>query len=109
MRVLILWLCLLSSCTPCWAKTVVKETNVSGYSVNQWCAAIYIAEGGAKTAFPYGILKRYRHTSARKACENTILHYWRDYSKLQGKTGKTIDFIAYSQRRYCPIGSDTDN
>jgi hypothetical protein len=62
---------------------------------------IYIAEGGAKTAHPYGILAHYKTTTPRQACINTIRHAQRDW-KGQG------DFIAFLGGRYCPVGAKND-
>ncbi len=82
---------------------------IAGYSVDQWANAIYIAEGGNKTNHPYGILARYKTTTARQACINTFRHYWKDYSALPSKTRKSKRFLDYASNRYCPIGSNTDN
>ena len=71
------------------------------YSNNQIANAIYKAEGGAKTNHPYGILVHYKHTSARQACLNTIIHAKRDWN------GKG-DFITFLGARYCPVGCNND-
>ena len=63
--------------------------------------AIYMAEGGAGAAMPYGIMKHYRHTTARQACINTIEHARRDCPAGE-------DLIAFLQKRYCPIGAEND-
>lgn len=62
--------------------------------------AIYQAENSA--SHPYGIMKKYKHTTPRQACINTIRHAIRDWN------GRG-DFIAFLGSRYCPVGSDTDN
>jgi hypothetical protein len=72
------------------------------YTVEQLCNAIYKAEGGAKTKHPYGILAKYKTTTPRQACINTIKHAVRDWD------GKT-DFIVFLGSRYCPIGCENDN
>jgi len=41
-------------------------------NVNKLADAIYLAEGGSKTKHPYGILKKYKTTTPRQACINTI-------------------------------------
>ena len=64
------------------------------YSNDQIADAIYLAEGGAKTNHPYGILAKYVHTSPRQACLNTIAHARRDF--------KGGDFIEFLGSRYCP-------
>jgi hypothetical protein len=64
--------------------------------------AIYQAEGGAKTKHPYGILKKFKHTTPRQACINTIK------TNLKKWNGQG-DFISFLGRNYCPVGSNTDN
>ena len=63
--------------------------------------AIFIAEGGHNTNYPYGILTKYKHTTPRQACLNTIAHARRDWN------GKG-DFIEFLGARYCPVGAAND-
>lgn len=95
---------LLSGCA--WAndKILVKSDNIAGYSVNQWADAIYKAEGGEKTRYPYGILAKYKHTTPRQACINTISSKYKAYKKLGLKT----PFIAFLASKYAPIGAKND-
>lgn len=72
------------------------------YTDEQIADAIYIAEGGAKTSHPYGILQHYKTTTPRQACINTIKHARRDWN------GKG-DFIVFLGSRYCPVGCENDN
>lgn len=74
------------------------------YTNSQIANAIYRAEGGAGTKHPYGILKKYKHTTARQACINTIKHARRDYRYYRGRE----DFISYLGARYCPVGAKND-
>jgi len=71
------------------------------YSNDQIADAIYLAEGGAKTNHPYGILAHYKHTTPRQACINTIIHARKDWNG-QG------DFVEFLSKRYCPIGATND-
>ena len=71
------------------------------YSDDQIADAIYLAEGGAKTRFPYGIKsidtkgnKKY----ARKICLNSI----RNARKRWEMANKPEDFIVFMGRRYSP-------
>ena len=57
--------------------------------------AIYKAEGGHKTKHPYGILSKYKHTTARQACLNSIRHRLRQWN------GKG-DFIRFLGLTYSP-------
>jgi hypothetical protein len=92
--ILLLALFLLAGCKgePVWAD--IDYTN------EQIANAIYKAEGGAKTRHPYGILTKYKHTTPKQACLNTIAHARRDF---QGG-----DFISFLGSRYCPVGALND-
>ena len=64
--------------------------------------AIWIAEGGARTKYPYGIksiaVRDREH--ARKICMNTVTHAfteWREYGRFRHTC-----FITYLSLRYCP-------
>ena len=70
------------------------------WSDTQIADAIHRAENSKSN--PYGILVKYRTTSPRRACLNTIRHAMRDWSG-EG------DFISYLGARYCPVGCDNDN
>jgi hypothetical protein len=72
-----------------------------GFSDVQIANSIYWAEGGNKTNHPYGILVKYKNTSPRQACLNTIAHARRDWN------GKG-DFLGFLAKRYCPIGAKND-
>lgn len=69
--------------------------------------SIYIAEGGAKTSHPYGIMAKFKHTSPRQACLNTLASNWRKWLK-QPIRGQDRDFIAFLGRTYAPIGAKND-
>ena len=92
MKTLLFILCLLCFCSLAYGQDI---------DVNRLADAIYIAEGGAKTSHPYGILAHYKHTTPRQACINSIKHALRDWNG-QG------DFIAFLGSRYCPIGAKND-
>ena len=69
--------------------------------VNKLADAIYKAEGGSKTSHPYGILAKYKHTTPRQACINTINHALRDWDG-------NGEFIRFLGNRYCPVGAAND-
>ncbi len=75
-----------------------------GIDVERLANAIYKAEGGAKTKHPYGILAKYKTTTPRQACINTIKSGLRRYAVYKGKD----DFIVFLSRTYCPIGAKND-
>lgn len=70
-------------------------------NVTRLADSIYMAEGGAKTSHPYGILAKYKVTTPRQACINTIK------SALKRWNGRG-DFIAFLGRTYCPVGAFND-
>jgi hypothetical protein len=74
---------------------IVGMSQSENYSDESICNAIYKAEGGSKTAHPYGILKHYKHTTPRQACLNTIAHCRRDWNGFG-------DFIDYLGSIYAP-------
>ena len=84
-------LCLLW-CGSAWAEAV------GGYDVERLANAIYHAEGGSRTNHPYGILAKYKTTTPRQACINTIRSKHREWVKL----GSKGDYLRYLQSRYCP-------
>ena len=68
-------------------------------NIQRLANAIYKAEN-SKT-HPYGIIPKYKHTTPRQACINTIKHALKDWNH-QG------DFILFLSKRYCPIGAKND-
>jgi hypothetical protein len=71
-------------------------------TTNQLADAIYRAEGGNHTAYPYGIVAHYKHTTPRAACLNTI-------HTAMGKYHVTIinrHFITLLFATYCPVSAD---
>jgi len=83
---------------------VVFAKDATVVNVERLANAIYKAEGGAKTRHPYGILTKYKHTTPRQACINTIKSAIKRYNK-QGAKG---DFITFLGKTYCPIGAKND-
>lgn len=77
------------------------ETSVD---IDRLADAIYRAEGGAKTRHPYGILAKYKTTTPRQACINTIKSGIKRYKTYKGKD----DFIVFLSKTYCPIGAKND-
>jgi hypothetical protein len=71
------------------------------YSDNAIASAIYIAEGGSKTNYPYGIKSINVHGNksyALQICLNTIRHQ----RQIWLKTSKKVDFIDFLALRYAP-------
>lgn len=80
---------------------VFSMAHAEEIDIDRLANAIYYAEGGTKTAHPYGILAHYKHTTPRQACINTINHALRDWN------GKG-DFVSFLGARYCPVGAKND-
>ena len=76
----------------------------SQINVDKLADAIYIAEGGAKTNHAYGILAKYKVTTPRQACINTINSALKRFKKQDKET----DFIKFLGKTYCPIGAKND-
>ena len=88
-------LLILLAASPCMAAlTPAQEGRLAD--------AIYIVEGGAKTSHPYGVLTRYKTTTPRQACINTI----RTKRKQWEAAGSRGDWLNYLADRYCPPSAD---
>jgi hypothetical protein len=82
----------------------VGTARAEEINIDKLATAIYMAEGGARTRHPYGILKKYKTATPRQACINTIKSALRRYDK----SDKSVDFIVFLSRTYCPIGASND-
>lgn len=71
---------------------------VGGYDVERLATAIFHAEGGNATRHPYGILAKYKVTTPRQACINTIRSKHKEWT-AKGSKG---DYLRYLQSRYAP-------
>ena len=80
---------------------IIPAAVAAAIDVDKLADAIYWAEGGPKTNHPYGILKKYKVTTPRQACINTINHALKDWDG-------SGDFISFLGSRYCPVGAAND-
>lgn len=78
--------------------------TIEGHTTEQWAKAIYISEGGKNTKHPYGVLAKYKHTSPKQACINTVSHKYRLWVK-SGQHGSFTTFLGHS---YAPVGCNND-
>lgn len=69
-------------------------------NVEKLADAIKVSE--ASKSHPYGIMQRYKRTTPRQACINTIKHAIKDYR------GNDSGFIEFLGKRYAPIGAKND-
>lgn len=82
----------------------VSAAAVDDVTANRIADAIWQAEGGEKTRYPYGIksVKVSSATEARNTCINTIKNTYRRWLG-SGSRGHFIDALA---DRYCPPSAD---
>ena len=78
-----------------------KAVQLSGEQVSNIRGAIWIAEGGAKAHYAYGVTSEPYHSlsEARQICENSI----RNNSARWVASGMTNNFIPFMAQRYCPL------
>jgi hypothetical protein len=79
-----------------------SPSRLSPEAENRLADAIFVLEGGNGTKWPYGIKVRYKSTSPRQACLNTIRHKHADWVQAGAKG----DFRDYLADRYCPAKDD---
>ena len=77
-------------------------SKLSPEAENRLADAIFVLEGGNRTKWPYGVKVRYKTTSPRQACLNTVRHKHADW----GAAGSHGDFLDYLADRYCPAKDD---
>jgi hypothetical protein len=70
--------------------------------VEKLCESIRKAENSKK--YPYGIMVKYKNTTPKQACVNTVRHALKDY---KGPT-KFDPFLEFLAARYAPIGAKND-
>jgi len=80
------------------------ESQESTWTDEQIVDAIYWAEGGAETNHLYGILTKYKVTTPRQACFNTV----RNQRKRHANHDCGKDFLTCLRDRYCPLNADND-
>jgi len=98
----------MASCDMATAATMDKQeltAHMTPY-FNEVVDAIYIAEGGAKTRHPFGILsvKCEGYQECREVCFNTVRNnYFRWID-----SGRKGEYLAFLANRYCPVGASND-
>lgn len=84
-----------------YSQTDNVKTNLK---INRLADAIFKAEGGLHTRHPYGILKKFKSTTPRQACLNTIKSRYKSWLKA----GQPKPFISYLASSYAPLGAKND-
>ena len=87
----------------CEAESQEQEQELT-WTDTQIVDAIYWAEGGTETNHPYGILTKYKVTTPRQACFNTV----RNQRKRHAAHDCGKDFLTCLRDRYCPLNADND-
>lgn len=90
------------------AGTVLGQSKIDEKYANKIADAIYKAEGGAKTRYPYGIKSintKGNKEYARQICLNTIRN---NYIRWQKFGTNKVDFITFLGNRFCPVGAVDD-
>lgn len=83
---------------------VLITSSVFGHSKEEYfnnvVKAIYVAEGGSKAKYAYGIesVKYSSIAEARTICHNSVVNNYARWIKA----GKPGDFISFMAKRYCP-------
>jgi hypothetical protein len=85
--------------------TILICSNAHALEIDKLANAIYKAEGGENTRHPYGILAKYKTTTPRQACINTINSNLKRFNK---DSFTDYEFIEYMSKSYCPIGAKND-
>ena len=75
---------------------LANATELSHTYVNSIVNAIYKAEGGSKTRYPFGIHWETNYAKARVKCEATVRN---NHHRWQASSSKE-DFITFLSRRY---------
>ena len=75
-------------------------------NINKMVDAIFMAEGGYKATYLYGIrsISYKDEAEARQICYNSV----RNNIKRWKNAGKPEGFISFMSRRYCPINAKND-
>ena len=84
--------------------SINSQAEVDSQTVNKIVDAIYLAEGGDKTRYPYGIKSVPCHSlsDCRRIAENTV----RNNHKRWIASDKSKEFIYFLADRYCPPSVD---
>lgn len=77
------------------------------YSDEEIAQAIYLAEGGAVSKYPYGIrsVKCNSKDECKKICLKTIAN---NRKRFASDSKGFSDYLQFLASRYCPIGADND-
>jgi len=91
-----------STCNPAHANFIPDTTE----KVNLLADAIYHAEGGDETSFPFGIksVRCEGYAECRKVCKMTISNNVTRYQRTKKYDHYTGSYLTFLGSRYCPVG-----
>lgn len=81
---------------------LLLASTAHAYTTDQLASAIDKAENSK--SHPYGIMLKFKHTSPRQACINTINHQHR----LWVRTSQRVPFLTFLAHAYAPLGCEND-
>lgn len=81
---------------------LTRPANAEEWSDDQIVSAIWHAEGGAKTKYPYGIRSVHCEgkSECRQVCKNTVKNNRKRFAQYGSR--EYPDFISFLASRYCP-------
>lgn len=98
-----LFICLLTGALLMIASCQTAHAEmIEGHDIQVWANAIGKAENSP--SHPYGIMARFKHTSPRQACINTVRHQYRIWCK----SACSKPFLTFLASKYAPLGAFND-
>ena len=88
--------------------SLIGLAKAEEYSDEQIINAIYLAEGGDRAEYPYGIrsISCGSRAECLKICRNTVRNNRQRFADYGHKSYP--DFISFLGSRYCPVGAGND-
>ena len=76
------------------------------YTADEFCDAIYHAEGGENTRHPYGVLSVSCETA--KECRRICINSYNNNQRRFANQSKHTDFVDFFGSRWAPVGATND-
>lgn len=94
------------------AHAQVMQPARENWTDKQIVSAIYLAEGGSRAKYPYGIrsVKCETKKECKKICENTVRNNRHRYNHVEKSSDRNVkgDFLSFLGRHYAPVGAKND-
>lgn len=85
---------------------VFSSVPAQAYNADEFCDAVYLTEGGAKTHHPYGVLSVSCNGEAE--CRQICLTSYRNNQKRFKAQDKYTDFVEFFASRWAPLNAEND-